>query len=146
MTQPSSNDCPLTDSHYIQEPDQEPSRRIQDNCLLAQKADLPSYKPVHGSWQGFPWEQITLLRPQAQFQPSWAQSERSWRPAEPAHTYPIVSGTNGEAVSAPLRGSTLPSTLLSRCCPGGAFPRTVQDKDISSGTSGPSHGSPVSFC
>lgn len=39
----------------------------------------------------------------------------SWRPAEPAHTYPIVSGTNGETVSA-LRGSKLPSALLSRWC------------------------------
>lgn len=78
--------------------------------------------------------------------PAELGTECSWRPAEPAHTYPIVSGTNGEAVSAPLRGSTLPSTLLSRCCPGGAFPRTVQDKDISSGTSGPSHRFSVSFC
>lgn len=62
--------------------------------------------------------------------PAEPGTKHSWRPAEPAHTYPIVPGTNGETVSA-LRGSTLPR---------GAFPGTVQDKDISSGTSGPSHG------
>lgn len=47
--------------------------------------------------------------------PAEQSTARSWRPAEPVHTYPIVPGTNGETVSA-LMGSKLPSALLSRCC------------------------------
>lgn len=71
--------------------------------------------------------------------PAEPGTKHSWRPAEPAHTYPIVSGTNRETVSA-LRGSTVPTAdhPVLQVLPQGAFPGTVQDKDISSGTSGPS--------
>lgn len=67
--------------------------------------------------------------------PAELGTQHIWRPAEPAHTYPIVSGTN-------LRSSMLPAAdhPVLQVLPRGAFPGTVQDKDISSGTSGPSHG------
>lgn len=70
--------------------------------------------------------------------PAEPGTKHSWRPPEPAHTYPIVSGTN-------LRSSMLPAAdhPVLQVLPWGAFPGTVQDKNISSGTSEPSHGGEV---
>lgn len=70
---------------------------------------------------------------------------RSWRPAEPAHTYPIVLGTNGETVSA-LMCSKRPSALLSRCCLGRPFQGLFRTRTALQGHQSLPTGSPVSFC
>lgn len=149
-TQPSSSDYPPTVAIHTPVPGPELRARAQDDCLLAsvsgqpQKADLPSYEAVNGSWEYFPREQSTLLRPQAQFQQSWAQRAAGGLLSQRTLTQ-LCPGTNGETVSA-LLGSKRPSALLSRCCLGKPFQGTVRDKNSSSGTPGPSHGSPVSSC
>lgn len=139
----------LTDSGRIPVPGQELHARAQANCLLARSVASPrkqtfpatklstgAGKTSHGNRA--PYSGLGHRSSRAGHS---AQLEACWASAHLPNC--LRNEWRNWIFSVGLEAAVCPALQV---LPWEAFPRTVQDKKSSSGTSVPSHGSPVSFC